>query len=118
MKASEVYVNNSDFLKKEDLKGRRITVEITAVGVQDFKKEGETPKMALSFKGAPKKLLLNRSNSKVVVAAYGDDTDGWIGKKIELWNDPSVMFKGEAIGGIKVGIPPPPSEPSKDGNPF
>lgn len=116
MKASEIYVNNSPYLKKEDLKGRRIKVAIAAVALKDFKKEGETPKLELAFVGAQKRLLLNKSNSKIVVAAYGDDTDAWIGKELEVWYDPSVMMKGETVGGIRVGVPAPPV--SNDGSPF
>ena len=36
-----------------------------------------------------------------MVAAFGDDTDGWPGKTIEVWAE-NVMFQGRLVPGIKL----------------
>ncbi|MEQ9410481.1 MAG: hypothetical protein RIK87_22290 [Fuerstiella sp.] len=42
-------------------------------------------------------LTLTESNSE-----YGDDTDHWPGKAITLWPDPSVMYAGKRVGGVRI----------------
>jgi hypothetical protein len=39
---------------------------------------------------------------KVLILAWGPDGTQWIGKSMELYNDPSVKFGGEMVGGIRI----------------
>lgn len=52
-----------------------------------------------------KPLILNNSNWMTIEDAYGDDSDRWTGKQIELFKDPSVMFGGKRVGGVRVRKP-------------
>jgi hypothetical protein len=49
----------------------------------------------------PSALVLNKTNALRLAAAFGDDTDEWPGKAIELWSEP-VSFNGETVPGIHV----------------
>lgn len=49
----------------------------------------------------PKKLPLNKTNTLVMVAAYGDDYGQWPGKPIEIWAE-NVPFQGKLVPGLKV----------------
>lgn len=49
----------------------------------------------------PKTLLLNKGNTLQMVAAYGDDYDGWVGKMIDIWSE-NVLFQGRTVPGIKI----------------
>lgn len=39
---------------------------------------------------------------KVLILAWGPDGTQWIGKSMELFNEPSVKFGGEVVGGIRI----------------
>lgn len=104
MKVSEMFP--SKFLGKADLTR-------PAVGVIDYLAEeeisgdgGKESKHVIHFRGdAPKPLILNRGNADALAEYFGDDSDGWVGKRIEVYVDPSVMFGGKRIGGIRVRVP-------------
>ena len=39
---------------------------------------------------------------RVLGAAWGNDTTAWIGRRMELYRDPSVRWAGEEVGGIRI----------------
>lgn len=43
-----------------------------------------------------------KTERKVLVAAWGDDAGNYIGKHLELVRDPTVIFGGKAVGGIRI----------------
>lgn len=49
----------------------------------------------------PSALVLNKTNALRLAVAFGDDTDQWPGKAIELWAEP-VDFNGASVPGIHV----------------
>jgi hypothetical protein len=43
------------------------------------------------------------TNGALIAAiTHSEESDGWIGKQIMLYNDPNVMFAGKLVGGIRV----------------
>jgi hypothetical protein len=95
------YLNASELLP---LRKRRIGVvhgaSVEAVGNdQDNKIVLEL----VSSKGEPwpKSVILNKTNAMQMAAAFGDDTDQWPGKTIEVWAE-NVMFQGKFVPGIRV----------------
>lgn len=50
-------------------------------------------------------ILSAKINWKVIAKAYGDDSDQWVGKQIDLYVDPNVMYGDEQKGGIRIRIP-------------
>ena len=81
----------SKWLRATDLQNRRYTVTISHVTLEDMG-DGEH-KPIIYFQGSQKGLACNKTNALEIATAYGDETDGWAGKQIELY--PSmVMFQG------------------------
>ena len=68
-------------------------------------------KLTVWFTNSKRGLVLNRTNNRVIRAAFGDDVAGWSGKIIVLY--PTVAeFRGKLGPALRVRIPPP-KEPNK-----
>jgi len=110
MKISDAFP--SSFLKCSDLQGRTVNVIVSDVTMEDL---GDAKKPVVHFRGKDKGFVLNKTTSKVITQAYGDDTDDWIGKTIQLYPT-ETEFKGDMVECIRVRIPkgkpaPPVEEP-------
>jgi hypothetical protein len=106
MRRSEAFP--SQYLSKDDVMAAgvlRATIAgctIRSVGMEDNAED----KPVLTFReGYIKAMPLNTTNWNIIEAVYGDDSDGWVGKVVEIWHDPSVMFKGKTTGGTRIRIP-------------
>lgn len=103
MKLNDLYPSN--YLKKEDVLSP-ITVTIRQVTQEEISGDGgKELKAVLHFVGATKPMVLNKGNAITISESFGDDTDAWPGKTIEVYHDPSVMFAGKRIGGVRVRMP-------------
>lgn len=103
MKLNDLYPSN--FLKKEDVT-TPVVATIKLVIQEEINSDGgKETKPILHFAALLKPLVLNRGNGETIAAIYGDDTDLWVGKPIEIYADPSVMFAGKRVGGVRVRAP-------------
>lgn len=114
MRTSEMV--QSKFLKKEDLPNPR---PFTVKGVSLEEVGQGDQRWVVWFHEEPKGLVLNVTKIRQLEAAYGMETDDWKGKRVRLSHDPSVVFAGKVVGGIKLETqktaPPPASkEPVTD----
>ncbi len=104
-------LKKSAFLKKEDV-GDGTIVTITGVTEENVAKEGapEEMKWCLHVAEFDKPMVLNSTNGQLIAKFTGsEDTDGWTGKQIILYDDPSVSFGGKITGGIRArGMAKPP----------
>ncbi len=48
---------------------------------------------------------LNVTNKRALIDAFGRHSRGWIGKRVEMWHDPSIMFGVEPKGGARLRFP-------------
>lgn len=97
-------LKSSNFLKKEDC-DPAVLVTIRECTEQNVAKEGapEEMKWALHFDEFEKPMILNSTNGQIIAKITGsDDSDGWVGHKVVLYNDPNVSYAGKLIGGIRV----------------
>jgi len=94
----------SKYLRAADLGGRTVPVTMDVVQVEPLGDDEEKP--VLYFAGKAKGLVLNRTNAEVIAAAYGEETDGWIGKPIELYPD-KTHFGGRLVDCLRVRVPTP-----------
>jgi len=104
-KTSEM--RESKFLKKEDV-GAGALFAVAGCEQHNVAKEGAEPELrwCLSFEESDKPLVLNSTNIQLCESICGsDDTDDWIGKKIVLYADPTVQYRGKVVGGIRVRAP-------------
>ena len=104
-----VATGNSKNLRKEDVPQPFIAI-ISEVRVQTFEKTARSPredKDMLHFADPNVKPLgLNVTNKRVLVTAYGDESDNWRGQPVEIYVDPNVTnSRGEIVGGIRLRIP-------------
>lgn len=100
MKTSQMI--QSKFLKKDDFPSPEV-LTIKDCSLEEVGK-GDT-RWVLFFKEKAKGVVLNVTKIKQLEGAYGDDTDGWVGKKVKLSHDPSVMMGTQRVGGIKLTLP-------------
>ena len=101
--------SNSKNLRKEDVTHPFIAI-ISDLSVQTFEKTARSPredKDMLHFTDPNiKPLGLNVTNKRVLIAAYGDESDNWRGQPVEIYVDPNVTnSRGEIVGGIRLRIP-------------
>ena len=77
----------SPWLHASDLAGKRVTVRITAVELQEFHMPDGTAKLALavSFEKAKKRLVLNKTMCRSLMAITGTETfREWVGASVVL----------------------------------
>ncbi|MFA5381939.1 MAG: hypothetical protein WC356_02150 [Candidatus Micrarchaeia archaeon] len=100
-------LKKSKFLTKNDVEPA-ILVTIESCEEVNVAKEGAEPeyRWAMHFKDMDKPLILNSTNGQIIAAITGSNEDsGWIGKKIVLYNEPTISFGGKITGGIRVRAP-------------
>jgi hypothetical protein len=113
MKISEAFPSN--FLKAGDLQGRAVRVTMGEVILQDI---GDGEKPVLHFDGKDRGLVLNKTNASMIAELYGDSTEDWVGKVIEIYPD-KTSFQGRIVDCLRVrGVAPPPSEGGEEEPPF
>jgi len=79
--------SESKHLKAKDFLGKNLKVTISDVQIVEFEaSEGAeaATRAVLLFEGKEKGLVLNATNNKTLCDAYGNDSDGWIGKTVAL----------------------------------
>lgn len=108
MKISEAFPGT--YLKAADLRGRTVKVKIADCRMEHL--DDET-KPLLLFVGKDRGLILNKTNSGILVNSLGDETDLWRGQVIELYPD-RVMFSGRMVDAIRVRVPAQPAAPAPE----
>ena len=97
MKISDAFP--SKYLKADDLGNQRITLTIMAVTMEDI---GDKEfKLVMRFMGKEKGMVLNKTNATLCGTVWGDETNDWQGKQLELYAQP-VMFQGRQVMGLAV----------------
>jgi hypothetical protein len=92
-----------EFLGAWDLGGKDVTVTIAKVEAQILVAQGnkKNKKPVIHFEGKEKGMVLNKTNSKIVAAMYGNDTVNWLGKRITLY--PTLTtFGNESMECIRI----------------
>ena len=94
----------SDFLKAGDLGNTTPTIQVVKVEEQDFG-QGEKPKLVLHPSDpAIKPVVLNVTNTRACIAAWGADTNGWLNRTAMLSVRQTQMGPGL---GVTPMVPPP-----------
>ena len=91
-------VPKSDQLNADDLIAGSITITVTGV----TRGNNESPVIIhyQNDNGRPYKPC--KTMRKLIVFAWGEDGNAWVGKGMVLYNDPSVKWAGKAVGGIRI----------------
>lgn len=99
-------------LKKDDLAAGAQRFTVTAVARAFFEARDGRPaanKIVLTFAGEPaRKLVLNKTNLRVMADTFGARTSAWLGKPIVVYVDPTVTIGADRVGGLRIYIEPVP----------
>lgn len=87
----------SDQLNADDLVGGPITVQITDVSRGD----AEQP-VVVRISGGHCPWKPCKSMLRLLANAWGLDTREWHGRWLTLYRDPTVMWAGQPVGGVRV----------------
>lgn len=92
-----------DFLDATDIPAAGITLPIAAIvppNTERDKTGKNIDKSILAFKGAKKRLILNKTNLKIIALMYGKKASEWIGKDVTL----TVRYLEKAFGQKNVPV--------------
>lgn len=83
------------------------TFKIVGIKLEDVENDkGKSQrKGSITLEGIEKPWLSNVTNTKCLVAMFGDETDRWIGKRVTL-HEERVMSFGEYVPGVRVSGSP------------
>ena len=88
----------TDQLNYEDFLGG-VTRVVTIAGVKAGTKEQQYD---IAIEGDRRVWRPAVTVLKILVEAWGDDASEWVGRRAELYGDPTVTFGREVVGGIRV----------------
>ena len=97
-----------DYISAHDLDGKDSTLAIESAALEFIKAKPGDPgkqRICLRLKGAKKRLVLNKTNVKEIIAAYGQDTDGWTGRTITIYPTTCDSFGAKNVPCVRVKIP-------------
>lgn len=98
----KININNTKFLDKETDIKHKDTLTIASEGNWEvstkFKKDDGTPsnQFTMNFtlsNGEERGTILSFANVKLLVQAFGDETQSWIGKEVRAWRTKSEKAK-------------------------
>ena len=100
----------SKYLRASDMPdGFSATVEIASIDCDLFGQDGEeqVEKLVCTFKGKDKALVLNKTNTNQLIAAFGTDTESMLGKRCVLSTKyyPKFSTSGFVLTPIKDADP-------------
>lgn len=100
-------LRESKYLKKEDCaKGILLTIDRLEMANVAKAGEAEENKHILCFREDVNPMVLNSVNAQLIARISGsEETDDWQGIQIVAYNDPTIVFAGKVIGGIRVRAP-------------
>lgn len=80
------------FLKSGELLGRKVTVTIADVEIDELEGEkGKRIQGIIFLKGKNKQIVLNKTNGLCLKAMFGRKLSEWIGKRIVIFQDKTRM---------------------------
>lgn len=104
MKYSDAIHANSKYLKTSDLQGKTVQVTIQQTQMEEVGQGQEKQKkLVMYFVGKAKGMVLNSTNGDVLLAAFGDETDNWAGRAIEIRPD-TTRFQGQVVPCMRISV--------------
>lgn len=93
----------SKYLKQSDVPDPVIWT-VDRIKKVNVGRDDEDPeyRWTVKYREFPKPMVLNVTNLKRMAKALGDDTEDWIGGKIEVYTDPDIEYGGNVTGGLRV----------------
>jgi hypothetical protein len=98
MNLSDTIVPNSAQLNAEDLFAGPTTVTITSVEAGT----SEQPVFIHLAEYPGRTYRPAKSMRRVLVAAWGADSSVYVGRRVTIFNDPTVKWAGQEVGGVRI----------------
>lgn len=98
MDLTDTIIPKSDQLNAEDLLTGPRTVTIT--DVRRGSDEQPVNVHLAEFPGRP--FRPSKTVLRILVAAWGKESDAYVGRRLTIYRDPEVRFGGQDVGGIRV----------------
>jgi hypothetical protein len=96
----------SPYVRSADVKAAVLltvaSVEAEELGLEDQKEEKLVAYFAELDQGA---VLGSKAVLNFFVDEFGEDTNGWVGKKVIMYKDPTIEYMGKRVGGIRFRLP-------------
>jgi len=104
MSFDQLVPSNSKYLGKADVGEDGLILTIKGFRMETLKSdEGDEDKMVMHFMEDVKPMVVNRTNAQLIGVATGAANAGDArGKKIVVFNDPTVGFGGKITGGLRI----------------
>jgi hypothetical protein len=100
MKRNEAFPGK--YLKQEDVDPPVLAIIDKAIRDEVSDGESKETKTILFFSNEIKPMILNGENWDTIAALYGDESDAWTGKQIEVYRKADVRFGNKITGGVRV----------------
>lgn len=99
MDVSSAIVAKSDQMNAIDLVGGDVTIAITEVkpGPAD-----QPVHIITDIYGPDRPFKASKTALRDIVQAWGTDSTVWVGRRLTLYNDPTVLWAGQPVGGIRI----------------
>lgn len=92
-------IPKSDQLNSEQLLGGPMIITVSDVRVGS----GDEQPVSVFYARDPQRPFKPcKTMRKLLIHAWGSDGTQWIGKSMELFNEPTIKFGGEVVGGIRI----------------
>lgn len=99
MDLSQTIAPKSDHLNSDSLIAGPLTIAITSV----TPRQDESRPVAINFEGDDGKPFLPcKAMRRGLVLAWGKDSTQYTGRGLTLFRDPSVLYGGVAVGGVRI----------------
>ena len=93
----------SKYVSAADLQGKPHVVTMSHVTMEEVGRNKDS-KPVLWFNGKAKGMVLNKTNGAFIAEIYGDETNNWKNKQIEIYPD-RCLFEGEMKDCLRVRPP-------------
>lgn len=93
----------SRYFKAADLGGKPLDLAIKSAAIEALKnmQGANEDKLVLGFVGQKKLLVVNRTNFDAIADLHGEDTDGWVGQRIQLY-PAKAHVGGKSVDAVRV----------------
>lgn len=94
--------NASKYLAKTDLPAHGLTLTVAGFGIAEMQDGTKKPYVSWVEVGI-KPMLLNKINRQILASTFGTtDTEKMVGRRIQVFNDPTVSMQGQMVGGLRL----------------
>lgn len=98
MDMANVIVAKSDQINASDIVGAPVTITITGVTAGN----AEQPVNIHNAEYPDRAYRPSLGMRRLIVAAWGRDSDAYTGRRLELFTDPEVTFGRDKVGGVRI----------------